>query len=92
MEHESYSDYYASLSPEEREAEDAYLAGIAEGEMRAERMADWVMGGGDPADASTYAYYEEHGYPTLIDPDEGKCEHGLSASLCAGPSHYPLDM
>lgn len=23
--------------------------------------------------------------------DAGTCEHGLSASLCAGPGHYPMD-
>lgn len=60
-------------------------------EIRAERMMDWVMSGGDPADASTYAFYEEHGWPTYED-DGALCEHGMSASLCAGPSHYPLDM
>ena len=26
---------------------------------------------------------------TYVDP--GKCEHGLSADLCAGPGHYPAD-
>ena len=26
---------------------------------------------------------------TYVDP--GKCEHGLSADLCAGPNHYPAD-
>jgi hypothetical protein len=25
----------------------------------------------------------------LVDPDT--CEHGLSAALCCGPSHYPSD-
>jgi hypothetical protein len=33
-------------------AEDEILAGIQEGEMRAERMMDFVMGGGDPEDAA----------------------------------------
>lgn len=61
-----------------------------EAEIRAERMNDWIMGGGAPEDASTYAFYEEHGWPELIE-DEGTCEHGLSASLCAGPNHYPMD-
>jgi len=23
--------------------------------------------------------------------DPGTCEHGLSADLCSGPSHYPMD-
>jgi hypothetical protein len=23
--------------------------------------------------------------------DPGTCEHGLSADLCAGPGHYPMD-
>lgn len=89
---ETYAEYYASLTPEEQEAEDAYMAGEVEAEIEAERMAEWVMGGGDPADARTYAFYEKNGWPNLIDPEDGLCEHGLSASLCAGPSHYPLDM
>ena len=89
---ETYEDYFNNLTPEEREAEEAYLRAEVEGEMRAERMAEWIMSGGDPADASTYAFYEEHGWPVLIDPEDGLCEHGLSASLCAGPGHYPMDM
>lgn len=24
--------------------------------------------------------------------DDGTCEHGLSARLCAGPNHYPADV
>jgi len=28
----------------------------------------------------------------LLNPTEEECEHGLSAWLCAGPSHYPMDM
>ena len=80
-----------SSSPTDEEMDD-WLAEM-QGEMRAERMADWVMGGGDPADASLYAHYEEHGYPQLIVEDEGMCPHGLSASLCADPvSHYPRNM
>ena len=60
-------------------------------EIRAERMMDWVMSGGDPADASTFAFYEEHGWPES--PATGEtCEHGLDAGLCAGPGHYPMDM
>jgi hypothetical protein len=89
---ETYEDYYNSLTPEEQAAEDAYMRAEHEAEMRGELMADWIFSGGDPADASRYAHYEMNGWPTLINPDEGTCEHGLSASLCAGPSHYPLDM
>ena len=33
-------------------AEDEEWAGILEGEMRAERMMDFVMSGGDPEDAA----------------------------------------
>jgi hypothetical protein len=77
----------------EREAEmDAEMAALQAAEIRAERMNDWIMGGGDPADAGRFAMYEEHGWPKLIDPEDGVCEHGMSASLCVGPSHYPLDM
>jgi len=77
----------------EREAEmDEWMAEQQAAEIRAERMNDWIMGGGDPADAGRFAMYEEHGWPELIDPEDGVCEHGMSASLCVGPSHYPLDM
>lgn len=24
--------------------------------------------------------------------DRGTCEHGMSADLCAGPGHYPVDL
>jgi hypothetical protein len=32
------------------------------------------------------------GCPEHNIPDLGECEHGLSKALCAGPSHYPMDM
>ncbi len=31
-------------------------------------------------------------FPTLFDLLYPTCEHGLSASLCDGPGHYPADM
>jgi hypothetical protein len=32
-------------------------------------------------------------FDMLIHPTEYEtCEHGLSASLCCGPQHYPMDM
>lgn len=38
-------------------------------EMRAEAMADWVYGGGDPADASTYAYHLVGPAPKAPEPE-----------------------
>ena len=61
---ETYEDYFNNLTPEQQEAEEAYLREEVEGEMRAEYMADWIMSGGDPADASLYAHYEMNGWPT----------------------------
>ena len=86
--HEIRRDLADALMESEHEAQVAQQ----KAEIRAERMNDWIMGGGDPADAGRFAMYEEHGWPDLIDPDDGVCEHGLSASLWVGPSHYPLDM
>jgi hypothetical protein len=71
----------------------------ARDEIYAEAVMSWVMGGGAPEDASVYANVIASGrvwnggIPTDGD-DEGdheQCEHGLSARLCVGPSHYPLD-
>ncbi len=31
------------------------------------------------------------GWEDLAPQDDATCEHGLSASLCAGPEHYPMD-
>jgi hypothetical protein len=31
------------------------------------------------------------GYPALVDTLYPTCEHGLSESLCMGPSHYATD-
>ena len=59
--------------------------------IRAEHMMGWITFGGDPADASAYAFQEMHGGPA--NPMTGElCEHGLDAGLCAGPGHYPMDM
>jgi hypothetical protein len=47
---------------------------------------------------STHAFHEHPDYPIgdeherLLDYLHPKCDHGLSASLCAGPGHYPADM
>lgn len=30
--------------------------------------------------------------PPLTEEEMALCEHGMSAWLCAGPSHYPMDM
>jgi hypothetical protein len=30
--------------------------------------------------------------PPLTEDELAMCEHGLSANLCAGPGHYPMDM
>lgn len=63
----------------------------AAAEIRAEAMMDWVMSGGDPADAALYAFQVEHGPPPS--PMTGEtCPHGLDAGLCAGPGHYPMEM
>lgn len=39
-------------------------------------------------ESEPFDYYR---YPKLYDFLYPTCEHGLSANLCAGPSHYPLD-
>lgn len=31
------------------------------------------------------------GWVPPVQEPEPTCEHGLSASLCAGPGHYPMD-
>lgn len=60
-------------------------------EIRAEHMNSWITSGGNPEDASAYAFQEMHGGPA--NPMTGElCEHGLDAGLCAGPGHYPMDM
>lgn len=60
-------------------------------EIRAEHMMSWITSGGHPEDASAYAFQEMNGGPA--NPMTGeRCEHGLDAGLCAGPSHYPMDM
>jgi len=47
---------------------------------------------------ATHAFSEvegefiDQGYLALIEKLYPQCEHGLSAWLCVGPSHYPLDM
>jgi hypothetical protein len=72
----------------------------SEGEIYAEAVMSWVMGGGNPEDASLYAGVIARGGvwnggiapPGDDDGDDELCEHGLSARLCVGPSHYPLDM
>lgn len=68
-----------------------YDEDIMNAEIEAELRSGWVSAGFNPGDAYAYAYYEQHGWPTYED-DGAQCEHGMSASLCVGPSHYPLDM
>lgn len=46
--------------------------------------------------SSTCAFYTRDdspidGYAKLMDTLYPTCEHGLSASLCMGPGHYPTD-
>jgi hypothetical protein len=47
---------------------------------------------------STHVFTELHDEPVpddaerLLDYLNPSCEHGLSASLCAGPGHYPPDL
>lgn len=40
-------------------------------------------------DSETFARREAAMIKAL--EDAGECEHGLSAALCAGPGHYPMD-
>jgi hypothetical protein len=79
-----------------------YLASI-DAEIYAEAISSWCAGGGDYMGAKVYAgviasgkTWEQH----LREQDEafakvaeaaGTCDHGLSAVLCAGPGHYPMD-
>ena len=75
-----------------------------EAEVFAEAVMSWVAGGGSPADAQVYARVVASGrswdeYLAELDEEMGRemeaageCEHGLSAALCAGPGHYPMDM
>lgn len=68
-------------------------------EIYAEAGMSFVAGGGTPEDAMRYAAVIasgqewDGGLPSLdgIDTD-AKCEHGMSAWLCEGPQHYPMDM
>ncbi|QIN94171.1 hypothetical protein PP459_gp062 [Streptomyces phage Wakanda] len=59
---------------------------------------------GDNADAMAADYIKRKGYLVFMHDDDQlddnpltqealypSCEHGLSASLCAGPNHYPMD-
>ncbi len=73
-------------------------------EMYAEAVSSWCSSGGTYQDALVYAAVIASGKPWpeyLREQDEamgaaiqaaGLCDHGLSAALCEGPSHYPLDM
>jgi hypothetical protein len=87
-----------------REVKDCYAdADEARAEVYAESVMSWVMGGGDQAGARVYASVIASGktWPEyLAEQDEafareveaaGTCEHGLSAALCCGPGHYPMD-
>lgn len=44
----------------------------------------------NPADALADKLVSQ-GYKDLSPIDEETCEHGMSASLCHGPQHYPYD-
>lgn len=80
----------------------AYEAQV-EGEVYAEALSSWCAGGGDYVGGLTYASVIASGKTWdeyLRERDEevgrqmaemGECEHGLSAALCAGPGHYPMD-
>ena len=52
----------------------------------------------DPNEYLTQAQRDEYAdellaFEMLIHPaDFDECEHGLSANLCCGPQHYPMDM
>lgn len=35
--------------------------------------------------------YNPESFPKVEEALYPSCEHGLSASLCAGPGHYPMD-
>ena len=47
------------------------------------RKGHLVIQADHDADLSSFPLTEEALYPS--------CEHGLSASLCAGPDHYPME-
>lgn len=66
-------------------------------EIYAEAVMSWVCGGGNPEDASRYAFVIASGevWDGGIGPSPmtGElCDHGLDAGLCCGPQHYPPDM
>lgn len=76
----------------------ADMEATSRSEIWAEAYMSWVSGGGDRHDGYTYAHAIASGRgwnPGAADDDEADdatCEHGLSARLCTGPSHYPMDM
>jgi|SRR5215472_671145 len=87
------------------EIQDCYAqAAEAAAEAYAEAGMSWVAGGGSPEDAQLYARVIASGKTWdeyLREQDEafaaaieaaGTCEHGLSAALCEGPQHYPMDI
>ena len=83
-------------------AEADYIAN-AEAEVFADAVASWVTSGGSTADAQVYArviasgkswdefLYERDAAMAAEIEAAGTCEHGLSAALCEGPQHYPMD-
>jgi hypothetical protein len=73
-------------------------------EAYAEAIASWCSSGGTYQDALKYAAVIAAGktWPEYLREQDaamgaemqaaGLCEHGLSAALCDGPSHYPMDI
>ena len=91
--HESVADVQSCY------ADTAEAEAESRGELYAEAVMSWVAGGGSPEDAGRYASVVSRGgvwdggLSSLEGIDtEAKCEHGLSAWLCEGPQHYPMDM
>lgn len=78
-------------------------AAEAGAEIYAEAVSSWCSGGGSYHDAQLYARVITSGKTWdeyLREQDEafakeaeaaGTCDHGLSAALCCGSQHYPLD-
>ena len=52
-------------------------------------------GGFSPAEMAAYLAVSREGAEPLAVPasmnEDLDCEHGLSAALCAGPGHYPME-